>query len=185
MNNLSRRFLFILCTTALLISYQNFSYQENPEQWQVVDPALLNQPQQSSDFAIPQNGHDLASVASDWSGRQKDLILQGRDQVILDSWNEKLQSFLSTNEDPESNEQESADLAENPPSKGSSRQPASIKFTQVNRVEYRVDESSSATCSFDGQGADFVFSKNLGPSKLELRHQSAQGSTSLSFNLPF
>lgn len=180
MNNLSRRFLFILCTTALLISYQNFSYQENPEQWQVVDPALLNQPQQASDFAIPQNGHDLESVASDWSNRQKDIILQGRDKVILDSWNEKLQSLFTTNE-----HEEKKDLASEPQPTGGSRQPASVKFTQVNRVEYRVDDSSSATCSFDGQGADFVFSKNLGPSKLQLRHQSAQGNTSLSFNLPF
>lgn len=180
MNNLSRRFLFILCTTALLISYQNFSYQENPEQWQVVDPALLNQPPQTSDFAIPQNGHDLESVASDWSNRQKDLLLQGRDKVILESWNEKLQSFFATNESEEKKDQ----APEPQPTEGS-RQPASVKFTQVNRVEYRVDESSSATCSFDGQGADFVFSKSLGPSKLELRHQSAQGNTSLSFNLPF
>ena len=185
MNNLSRRFFFILCTSALLISFQNFSYHQEPgEKWEVVDPALLNQPQQASDLAIPQSGHDLQSVASDWSNRQKDMILQGRDKVILDSWNEKLKNFFESN-DPEEKPKIKDQAAQEPQPTGGSRQPASVRFTQVNRIEYQVDESSAATCSFDGQGADFVFSKSLGPSKLELRHQSAQGNTSLSFNLPF
>ncbi len=184
MRGLFRKIFFIFSTGILILCFQNFSYHDNLEGFEVVDPELLN-PNfgEETSIATPQSGQDLGSVASDWSRRQKDILLQGRDQVILDGWNEKLKSFFSA-EDGEELAEESTDQPAAPKAKGS-RQPASVRMVQFNKVEYRVSESSLATCTYDGRGAEFLFSKDFGGSKLVLRHQSAEQNTTVNFNLPF
>lgn len=180
MKSISCKALFILSTAVLLVCFQNFSYKENPEEFHEVDLALLKSPEEpTSGLAVPQGGHDLNSVLSDWSSRQKDILLEGRDQVLLEHWNQKLQDFFAS-----APSEESAEPDTSAPAKGS-RGPASIRLTQINEVEYQLDPSTSATCSYNGNGADFRFAKDLGSSKIVLRHQSADGSTSVNFNLNF
>lgn len=179
----SRRFLFIISTATLLIFFQNFSYEEHKNEFKEVDSQLLNPDiKTKSDLAIPQGGSDLESVFADWSSRQKDILLQGRDKALLDQWNQKIQDYFSS-DDPKEKEPSRQPASEE--SGNRKRQPASVRITRVNEVEYRMSPSTSAVCTYDGHTAEFLLSKNLGASKIVFRHLPTQGSTSLSFNLNF
>lgn len=192
------RFRTGLALGLLFLLFQNFTYDKDLFPRINADKALRRTPAsvekdarpmiaemermralERPEILPPEGGHDLNSVAADWAQRQGHLWLNGADQRLVASLNERLHSWLG------GDSKEDGKAA--PPTTGAatgdkkSSWQNDLHFTRVNSVRYDMEENTRLTLHLEGDGGHIDYVRDLGKNaRLNLEHQAANNQTRLS-----
>ncbi|MNT60681.1 hypothetical protein D3C72_1982760 [compost metagenome] len=126
---------------------------------------------------MPRNGDSIESVRNDWLQRQSSLILNGADQRLLDSINDKITGiFIDETPAPVPEKtagRQPASIDEKP-----SRSPASVRFTRINSVEYKDESGTNINASWESDGAHVDYSQKLSDNaQIGVGHKSTNSET--------
>jgi|GEM_PF-6579672 hypothetical protein len=184
-----KKLIFIIALGSLVCAYQNFGSltADDLQMAQALkDLKQLNGKEASTSIAVPRSGNSLESVSSDWAQRQSAMILNGADQKLLDTINDKIVGIFKDDEVP-------AAAANEPVKTGGGRGPASlgeatpvevasVKFTKINAMEYKSGDTK-VNASIETDGAHINYNQTLSENtQIGIGHKSNNSETQFLLN---
>ncbi len=157
-NLMKQQYVLLGIFTVLFLAYQNFGAltAEDLHTLQTMKEFSALEQEEPPLLRAPKKGRDLASVSSGWAEDQSKVLLDGADERMVESLNEKINRWFRSE-----SEHDNLETNETPDSAGTRLfGKKKVRFVRINSMELILETNSLLSCSIEPKGAHVDYSKN-------------------------
>jgi hypothetical protein len=183
-----KKYIFLTILGGLILGYQNFGALTADD---LKMAEALNDLKQLAGcsaerpmIATPQSGNSIEGVRNDWIQRQGSLWINGADQRLLDTINEKITNLMEDEkpkvEPVKSAGRQPASVVEEKPA---ARFPASVRFTRINAMDIKLFDNTRINASWENDGAHVDYSQKISDNtQIGIGHKTMNSETQFLLN---